>query len=62
MPEAWPSMRSTARWVLPVLVGPSTATRREGEAPVGRSVMALEVGGAIALRKRCLRLARDRLW
>src|SRR5205807_4516275 len=25
MPEEWPSMRSMARWVLPVLVGPSTA-------------------------------------
>ena len=39
MPEAWPSIRSTARWVLPVLVGPSTATRRAGAAPVGRSLM-----------------------
>src|SRR5271166_2605590 len=29
MPEEWASMRSTARWVLPVLVGPRTATRRE---------------------------------
>src|SRR5262247_4191339 len=25
MPEEWASMRSIARWVLPVLVGPSTA-------------------------------------
>src|SRR5436853_4451402 len=25
MPDEWPSMRSMARWVLPVLVGPSTA-------------------------------------
>ena len=25
MPPPCPSMRSTARWVLPVLVGPSTA-------------------------------------
>src|SRR5262245_15843296 len=25
MPDEWPSMRSIARWVLPVLVGPSTA-------------------------------------
>src|SRR5271165_1084434 len=25
MPEEWASMRSMARWVLPVLVGPSTA-------------------------------------
>src|SRR5580658_3889286 len=39
MPEAWPSMRSTARWVLPVLVGPSTATTREGAWPVERSLM-----------------------
>src|SRR5262249_1824169 len=27
MPLAWPSMRSMARWVLPVLVGPKTAFR-----------------------------------
>ena len=25
MPLSWPSMRSMARWVLPVFVGPSTA-------------------------------------
>ena len=25
MPVLWPSIRSIARWVLPVLVGPSTA-------------------------------------
>jgi hypothetical protein len=25
MPDEWASMRSMARWVLPVLVGPSTA-------------------------------------
>ena len=29
MPDAWPSMRSIARWVLPVFVGPSTATIRD---------------------------------
>src|SRR5215470_7147150 len=29
MPEEWPSMRSIARWVLPVLVGPSTAVTPE---------------------------------
>src|ERR1700735_2426808 len=44
MPEAWPSMRSTAKWVLPVLVGPRTATRREGEAPAERSLMTWKVG------------------
>ena len=32
-------MRSTARWVLPVLVGPSTATRCDGAAPVDLSLM-----------------------
>src|SRR5581483_12013093 len=32
-------MRSTARWVLPVLVGPSTAASRAGGLPVGRSLM-----------------------
>ena len=31
MPPPWPSMRSTARWVLPVLVGPSTAVTVLGE-------------------------------
>src|ERR1700720_1387269 len=39
MPEAWASMRSTARCVLPVLVGPSTATRCDGAAPVDLSLM-----------------------
>ena len=29
MPLEWPHMRSTARWVLPVLVGPSTAVTGE---------------------------------
>src|SRR6185437_2342803 len=28
MPLEWPSMRSMARWVLPVLVGPRIATMR----------------------------------
>src|SRR6266851_557582 len=28
MPDSWPSMRSMARYVLPVLVGPRTAVRR----------------------------------
>src|SRR5271163_3064930 len=32
-------MRSTARWVLPVLVGPSTATRWDGAAPADFSLM-----------------------
>src|ERR1700733_9518495 len=32
-------MRSTARWVLPVLVGPSTATRWDGAAPLDLSLM-----------------------
>src|ERR1700722_283182 len=39
MPEAWASMRSTARCVLPVLGGPSTATRCDGAAPVDFSLM-----------------------
>src|SRR3990172_6708473 len=34
MPISWPSMRSMARWVLPVLVGPRTAvTPRPRGAP-----------------------------
>src|SRR5690242_13110151 len=44
MPEAWPSMRSTARCVLPVLVGPSTATTRDGACPEGRSLMHPDLG------------------
>ncbi len=32
MPEEWPHMRSTAKWVLPVLVGPSTGLERGGHA------------------------------
>src|SRR5205085_12591066 len=52
MPEAWDSMRSTARWVLPVLVGPSTATRGDGAAPVERSLMDTEVGDSAGLGKR----------
>src|SRR5690606_6993258 len=39
MPEAWPSIRSTARWVLPVLVGPRIAATREGAMPAERSLM-----------------------
>ena len=31
MPEPWPSMRSIAKWVLPVLVGPRTAVIRPRE-------------------------------
>ena len=39
MPDAWPSIRSTARWVSPVLVGPGTATNRDGACPEGRWLM-----------------------
>src|SRR5579859_4173627 len=46
MPVPWPSSRSMAKWVLPVLVGPNTARTRavsdDGEfamaRPSGRSV------------------------
>jgi hypothetical protein len=36
MPEEWPSMRSMARWVLPVLVGPRTAVTPAPRAPESR--------------------------
>src|SRR5690606_8469866 len=39
MPEPWPSIRSTARWVLPVLVGPRIAVTRDGAMPADRSLM-----------------------
>src|SRR2546421_12013722 len=38
MPEECPSMRSMARWVLPVLVGPSTAVTPAPRAPELRLV------------------------
>ena len=41
MPEAWPSMRSTARWVLPVLVGPRTAMSREASPRAGERFMSV---------------------
>ena len=46
-----PSMRSTARWVLPVLVGPSTATRREGSRD-DNSLIGFKMADAGARRKR----------
>jgi hypothetical protein len=39
MPDEWASMRSMARWVLPVLVGPSTAVT-----PVPRALESRLVG------------------
>src|SRR5271156_1556582 len=38
MPEEWASMRSMARWVLPVLVGPNTAVTPAPRARRSRSV------------------------
>ena len=58
MPEAWPSIRSTARWVLPVLVGPSTATSRESSAPIDGSLMALNEEDTRERRKRRQGLSR----
>ena len=51
MPEAWPSMRSTARWVLPVLVGPRTAMSREASPRAGEQFMNVNVEDAGASRK-----------
>src|ERR1700733_6104973 len=44
-------MRSTAKCVLPVLVGPSTATSREGAVPANISFIAPKVADRIARRK-----------
>src|SRR3954471_4359440 len=38
MPDEWPSMRSIARWVLPVLVGPSTAVTPAPRARASRLI------------------------
>ena len=43
MPEACPSMRSTARWVLPVLVGPENGDEPRGVAPRRRAIHATNV-------------------
>src|SRR5271167_1497619 len=47
MPEACPSILSTAKCVLPVLVGPSTATTWDGAWPVGRSLILPGCGAGI---------------
>ena len=44
-------MRSTARWVLPVLVGPSTAMSREGAVPADLSFMELNLADHAVRRK-----------
>ncbi len=61
MPVAWPSMRSTARWVLPVLVGPRTATRREEDLPIGESVIGVRWGrtGRGASEENCAAAGRE---
>src|SRR5690242_12595253 len=53
MPDSWPSMRSIARYVFPVLVGPRTAVRRP-DALAGDIDPNWPLGGADA------RLAGDR--
>src|SRR5271163_2640978 len=51
MPEAWPSIRSTARWVLLVLVGPRTAMSREASPRAGERFMPVNVEDAGPRRK-----------
>src|SRR5271168_2082944 len=51
MPEAWPSIRSTARWVFPVLVGPRTAMSREASPRAGERFMPVNVANGRARRK-----------
>ena len=50
MPEACPSMRSTARCVLPVLVGPRTAMSREASPHASERFMSFNVGEVGARR------------
>src|ERR1700761_9056685 len=51
MPEACPSMRSTAKCVLPVFVGPRTAMSREASPRAGERFMTINVEHADAPRK-----------
>src|SRR4051794_17555426 len=51
-PLAWASMRSMARWVLPVLVGPSTALTREGKPSMPKG-LGLDRPNASAPAKAC---------
>ena len=46
MPEACPSMRSTAKCVLPVFVGPRTAMSREASPRAGERFMSVNVDDA----------------
>ena len=46
MPEACPSMRSTAKCVLPVFVGPRTAMSREASPRAGERFMSVNVADA----------------
>jgi hypothetical protein len=48
MPEACPSIRSTARCVLPVLVGPRTAMSREASPRAGERFMSMNVADVAA--------------
>src|SRR5215472_13124099 len=51
MPDACPSIRSTARWVLPVLVGPRTAMSREASPRAGERFILVNVEDVGARRK-----------
>src|SRR4029077_4800428 len=51
MPEACPCMRSTAKGVLPVFVGPRTAMSREASPRAGERFMSVNVADAGAARK-----------
>src|SRR5882757_8757627 len=46
MPEEWPSMRSMARWVLPVLVGPRTAVTPRARIGGGSTVGIIKGNGS----------------
>src|SRR5690348_15666273 len=57
MPDEWPSIRSMARWVLPVLVGPSTAVtpaprRRPSRVTGDENEMGIRFPGGMARFRR----------
>src|SRR3954470_12968787 len=70
MPLEWAAIRSTARWVLPVLVGPRMAVRgarakslmgTRSDLPRHRAMTSIG-SGTLHRAGRCTQLARRPLW
>ncbi len=60
MPEAWASIRSMARWVLPVLVGPRTARTCSQAGRIGEVQEGPDMGGMVGFwRGECKLKFRD---